>query len=66
MSPQEVDELIDRSGRMTDRPDCWMLRHGEVWHRARGIATGENQSGGIFPGSISSSRSRPFAMCSVL
>ena len=40
MQAQEIDELIDRSGRMADGPDCRSSRHEVVWHSEQGIATG--------------------------
>ena len=66
MGAQQADEFIDPPGRMTESPNCRLPRHGAVWHSEQGIATAESQSGGIFSGSTSSSRSRPLAMCSVL
>ena len=40
MRTHETGELIDRSGRMADGPDCRSLRHGAVWHSEQGIAMG--------------------------
>src|SRR4029079_13872996 len=71
MGAEQADKFIDRSRRMAESPDCrW--RH---WHRFSVARLAGNrqrskrkgdQSGGNFSGSTSSSRSRPFAICSVL
>lgn len=40
MRAQAIDELIDRSGRVADGPDCRSSRHGTVWQSEREITTG--------------------------
>jgi len=47
MGTQQTDEFIDRSGRVADGPDCRSPRHGAVWHRSQGFATGWRGGGSI-------------------
>ena len=43
MRAQAIDELINRSGRVADGPDCRSSRHRTVWQSERGIATGREE-----------------------